>query len=109
MIEQKNKSKLDNFLFGFLSGLILAVGVTSLIIYVNSNNLTVLEYYSHLFDRNKVGYIIKSSVLMSLKGGAIAVMPLFYLFLNKRMMNAVKGLVTVVAIIGLFIVWGIFF
>ncbi len=109
MFEQKKKSKFDNFILGFLSGLIVAIGVTSIIIYSNSNTLSVWEHYTHLFDSNEVGSIIKPSVLMSLKGGAIAIMPLFYLYLNKKMMKAVKGLIATAAIIGLLIVWGVFF
>lgn len=105
----KANSKLDNFIFGLLSGLIVAISITSIIIYTNSNNLSVWDHYMHLFDSNEVGSIIKPSVLMSLKGGAIAVMPLFYLFLNKKMMKAVKGLIATAAIIGLIIVWGTFF
>jgi len=109
MFKFKENSKLDNFVFGFLSGLIVAITITSIIIYANSKNISVWEHYIHLFDSNEIGSIIKPSVLMSLKGGAIAVMPLFYLFLNKKMMKAVKGLIATTAIIGLVIVWGVFF
>lgn len=109
MLKFKENSSLDNFIFGLLSGLFVAISVTSIIIYANSENLSVWDHYLHLFDSNSVGSIIKPSVLMSLKGGAIAVMPLFYLFLNKKMMKAVKGLIACAAIIGLLIAWGVFF
>ncbi len=108
MLKFKENSKLDKFIFGVFSGLIVSLLITSIIIYANSKNFTVWEHYLHMFDRNDIGKIIRPSVLMSLKGGTIAVMPLFYLFLNKKMMKAVKGLITVVAFIGIFIVWGIF-
>lgn len=109
MLKFEQNSKLDNFTFGVFSGLIVSLLVTSIIIYANSKNFTVLEHYIHVFDNDDVGKIIRPSVLLSLKGGAISVMPLFYLFLNKKMMKAVKGLIAAVAFIGIFIVLGVFF
>ena len=109
MLNFNKKSKLNNEFFGVISGLFVSLTITSIIIYANSKNISVWEHYIHLFDSNDIGSIIRPSVLMSLKGGAIAVMPIFYLFLNKKMMRAVKGLIGVVAVIGILIVWGIFF
>jgi len=108
MLKLKQNSILDNYIFGIVLGFIVAFIVTSIIINANSANFSVWEHYRYVFDRNDIGRIIRPSVLLSLKGGAIAVLPLFYLFINKKMMKTVKGLITVVALIGLFIVWGIF-
>jgi len=108
MLNFKQNSIFDNFILGILLGLIVAFIVTSIIINANSVNFSVWEHYLHVFDRDDIGKIIRPSVLSSIKGGAISILPLFYLFINKKMMKTVKGLITVVAFIGIFIVWGIF-
>ncbi len=99
----KANSKLDKFIVGVVAGLIVAFIITTIIINANikTDQVVVWDFYKHFF---KSPY--KTIVLLSLKGGAIAVLPLFYLFLNKKMMKAVKGLIAVVAVIGLLVVWG---
>jgi len=101
----KQNSKLDNFFVGVLFGLIVAFIITTIIINANIKepDLTVWDHYKYFFKNP----LSRSRVLLSLKGGAIGVLPLFYLFLNKKMMKAVKGLVAVVALIGIIVVWGI--
>ncbi len=101
----KANSKLDKFIIGIISGLIAAFIITTIIINANikDGDLSIWEHYKHFFD---IAYL-RSRVLLALKGGAIGVLPLFYLFLNKKMMKAVKGLIAVVAFIGLLVVWGI--
>ena len=102
----KANSKLDKFIVGVISGLIAAFIITTIIINANikEGDVSVWEHYRHFFDIP----LLRSRVLLALKGGAIAVLPLFYLFLNKKMMKAVKGLIAVVAFIGLLVVLGIF-
>ena len=101
----KANSKLDKFIVGVISGLIVAFIITTIIINANikEGDVSIWEHYIHFFNIA----LYRSRVLLSLKGGAIAVLPLFYLFLNKKMMKAVKGLIAVVAFIGLLVVWGI--
>ncbi len=101
------KSKLDTFITGVSLGLIVAFIVTTVIIYANASDYNVWEHYKLFFKNNGIGKLLRARVLMSLKGGAIAVLPLFYLFLNYKMMKAVKGLIAVVAVIGILVVWGI--
>jgi hypothetical protein len=45
--------------------------------------------------------------MASIKGGAIANLLTFYLFLNRKMMKAVKGTIGVVIFLALIIVWGV--
>ena len=101
----KTNSKLDKFIVGVISGLIVAFIITTIIIIANikAGDLNVWEHYKHFFDMP----YLRSRVLLALKGGAIGVLPLFYLFLNKKMMKSVKGLIAVVAFIGLLVVWGL--
>lgn len=106
-MDSLKKSKFNSISVGLLSGFLIAFIVTSVIIYANSGDYKVIEHYQHFFDKNGIGRLLRARVLMSLKGGAIAVLPLFYLFLNKKMMNAVKGLIAIVAVIGILVVWGI--
>ena len=99
----KANSKLDTFIIGVISGLIVAFIITTIIINANIKveDVEVWDFYKHFFETP-----YKTIVLLSLKGGAIGILPLFYLFLNKKMMKAVKGLIAVVAFIGLLVVWG---
>ncbi|MCF6365120.1 MAG: hypothetical protein L3J35_02850 [Bacteroidales bacterium] len=101
----KQNSNLDNFFVGIISGLIAAFIITTIIVHANIKepDLTVWDHYKGFFKNP----FFKSRILLSLKGGAIGVLPLFYLFLNKKMMKAVKGLIAVVALIGILVVWGI--
>jgi len=100
------KSKYDKIWIGIVSGLITASLVTLIVIAANAKDYTVLEHFKHLFDNEEFSPMLRSRVLLSLKGGAIGIMPLFYLFLNKKMYRSVKGLIGVAAFIFLIIVAG---
>ena len=99
----KANSKFDSYAFGIISGFVVAIIITSIIIISRSGDFGLLDHYIHLFDSP----ILRSRVSASLKGGALALLPLFYLFLNKKMYKAVKGLMGVAIFIGLFIVYGV--
>ncbi|MCD4794199.1 MAG: hypothetical protein K8R54_13260 [Bacteroidales bacterium] len=104
----KANSKLDSFWFGAVSGLIVAILITSIIISVNSGDYPVWDHYKHFFDSDDISSILRARVLLSVKGGAIAVLPLFYLFLNKNMYKAIKGLIGIVVSLGILVVYGFF-
>ena len=104
----KANSKFDSILFGAFSGLIVAVLITSIIIGANSGDFPVWDHYKHFFDSDDISSILRSRVLLSVKGGAIAVLPLFYLFLNKNMFKAVRGLIGIVVLLGILVVYGLF-
>lgn len=103
----KANSKLDTVYFGIIISLIVAFLVTSIIISSRTEDLALFEYYKHFFDSDHQGKVIRAAVLASMKGGAIANLFVFYLFLNRKMMKAVKGTIGVVVVMGLFIVWGV--
>jgi len=102
----EKKSKYDKVWIGIVSGLITASLVTLVIISANAKDYSVAEHFKHLFDDEEFSAMLRSRVLLSLKGGAIGIMPLFYLFLNKKMYRSVKGLIGVAALIFLIIVAG---
>ncbi len=102
----EKKSKLDKFWIGTLSGITVAAVVTVIVIYVNAKDYTVADHFIYFFDKDEFSVILRSRVLLSLKGGAIGVMPLFYLFLNKKWYSAVKGLIGAAILIFLIIVAG---
>ncbi len=102
----EKKSKYDKIWVGVAGGLIAAVSVTLIIIYANSQDYTVADHLKFLFGNDEISAILRSRVLLSLKGGAIGIMPLFYIFLKKNRYNAVKGLIGVAAFIFLIIVAG---
>ncbi len=102
----EKKSKFDKFWVGMLSGITVAAAVTVIVIYANTGDYTVAEHFRYFFDEDEFSLILRSRVLLSLKGGAIGVMPLFYLFLNKKWYSAVKGLIGAAVLIFLIIVAG---
>ena len=104
----KANSKFDSIWFGIISGLIVAFVITSIIIAANSKNLSVWDHYRYFFDSDLNSSILRAGVLLSLKGGAISILPLFYLFLNKNMYKSVKGLLGLVIFLGILVVSGYF-
>lgn len=104
----KANSKFDSIWFGAVSGLIVAIIITSIIIAANSGDYPVWDHYKHFFDSDGISSILRARVLLSVKGGAIAVLPLFYLFLNKKMYKSVKGLLGTVVFLGILVVYGYF-
>ena len=101
-------SKFDSYWFGFLSGLILAITVTSVIIIANSGDYTLWDHYKNFFNSDGISSLLRSRVLLSVKGGAIAILPLFYLFINKKMYRAVRSLIGIVALFGILMIYGYF-
>ncbi len=102
----EKKSKYDKVWIGIVSGLITASLITLVVIYANAKDYTVAEHFKYLFNDEEFSAMLRSRVLLSLKGGAIGIMPLFYLFLNKKLYRSVKGLIGVAALIFLIIVAG---
>lgn len=102
----KANSKFDSIWFGIISGIIIVLLITSLIIYVNSEDYSVWDHYKYFFDSDDFSILLRARVLLSIKGGAIAVLPVFYLFINKKMYKAVKGLMGVVALLAILAVYG---
>jgi len=105
----EKKSKYDKIWIGIVSGLITAISVTLIVISANAQDYSISEHFKYVFINDEIGAILRSRVLLSLKGGAIGIMPLFYLFLNKKMYKAVKGLIGVAAFIFLIIAAGAIF
>jgi hypothetical protein len=99
-------SKYDKIWIGLVSGLIIATLVTLIVILANAKDYTIAEHFKYLFNDDEFGALLRSRVLLSLKGGALGIMPLFYLFLNKKMYRSVKGVIIVAAFIFLIIVAG---
>ncbi|NPA67733.1 MAG: hypothetical protein GXO50_03895 [Chlorobi bacterium] len=105
----EKKSKYDKIAVGIATGLITALTVTLIVIYANSKDYTVSDHFKYLFDKSEIGKILRSRVLLALKGGALGIMLPFYLALNKNMYNIVKGLIGVAALIFIIIVAGAIF
>lgn len=103
----KANSKLDTVYFGIILSLIVAFIVTSIIINSNSETLGLFDYYSHFFDMDNNGKMIRAAVMSAMKGGGLANLFIFFLFLNRKMMRAAKGTMGVVVVLGLIIVWGV--
>jgi|GEM_PF-2871512 hypothetical protein len=100
-------SKRNALYIGILSGLVVVFIITSIIIQANikEDGLNVWDHYIHFFDSP----IARTRVLLSLTGGAIGLLPVFYFFLNKKMMKSVRGVIIILVIAGLMIAWGKFF
>jgi len=105
-MEFEKKTKYDKIWIGIVSGLITASLVTLIVISANTKDYSTTEHFKHLFDKEEFSAMLRSRVLLSLKGGAIGIMPLFYLFLNRKMYRSVRGLIGVAALIFLIIVAG---
>ncbi len=105
----EKKSKYDKIWVGIVSGFITASVISLIVIAANAKDYTTIEHFKYFFGDNEFSPILRSRVFLSLKGGAIGVMPLFYLFLNKKMYKAVKGLIGVAAFIFLIIAAGAIF
>ena len=102
----RKKSKYDKIWIGIVGGLFTASLITLIVIYANSEDYTVAEHFKHFFDDDEIGDIIRSRVLLALKGGAIGIMLPFYLSINKNRYQTVKGLIGVAALIFIIIVIG---
>ncbi len=98
----------DKFLLGLISGLILAILFTVIIISINSEKVPVWDYFTHFFDKGVNAQVLRTGLLVSLKGGILADLPLFFLFLNRKMYRSVKGLMTGVLLLALFFMLGYF-
>ncbi len=103
------QSKYDKIWIGIISGLLISAVVTLIIIFANAKDYGVGEHFKQIFKHDEFSALLRSRVLLSLKGGAIGIMPLFYLFLNKKMYRAVRGVIIVAAFIFLVIVAGSLF
>jgi hypothetical protein len=101
-------SSLNSIWFGFFTGLLLIFTVTSIIIAANSSDFSIWFHFVHFFDDTEFGDIIRTRVLLSIKGGAIATLLLFYLFLNKKMYKSVRGVIFSVIIPLIIMVYGYF-
>ncbi len=101
-------SSFNSIWFGFLTGIILIFIVTSIIIIANSKDFSLWYHYANFFERSDFGGLIRTRVLLSIKGGGIATLLLFYLYLNKRMYKSVKGLIFAVIIPVAVMVYGYF-
>lgn len=107
-----SNSVFNSYWFGAASGFILAFIVTTIIIAVNAKEYTVWEHYFYFFDKEEITPLLRaqlrSALLLSVKGGGLAVLPLFYLFLNKKMYKAGKGLIGFALFLVLIAVYGWF-
>jgi hypothetical protein len=99
-----SESTLNSIWFGFTTGIILIFIITSIIIVANSSDYSLWYHYQHFFE----DYLIKTRVLLSIKGGAISTLLMFYLFLNKKMYQSVKGVIFSVIIPVIMMIYGYF-
>jgi len=97
-------SPFNSFWFGAVSGFLVAFLVTTVIIIANSEDYTVFDHYSNFFKSS----LLRARILLSVKGGGLAVLPLFYLFLNKKMYKSVKGLMSIVILLVIIVIYGYF-
>ncbi len=102
----EKKSKYDKIWAGIIIGLLTAGTVSFIVIYANSEDYTVSEHFKYLFNNDEIGKILRSRVLLALKGGAVGIMLPFYFALNKNLYNVVKGLIGVAALIFIIIAVG---
>ena len=100
------KSKYDKIQAGILIGLLTAGIITFIVIYANSKDYSVSEHFKYLFDDDEISKILRSRVLLALKGGAIGIMLPFYFALNRKWYQAVKGLIGVATFIFIIIAVG---
>jgi hypothetical protein len=99
-----SESRYNSIWFGLLTGLILIFTVSSIIILANSKDYSLWYHYGNFFS----DILIRTRVLLSLKGGAISTLTLFYLFLNKKMYSSVRGVIFSVIIPVALVIYGIF-
>ena len=104
----KANTPFDSYWFGAISGLAVVVLITSIIIAANSGDFPVWDHYKYFFDSGDISSILRARVLLSVKGGGLAVLPLFYLFLNKKMYKSVKGLMGIVLLLVFIVIYGYF-
>ncbi len=102
----EKKSKYDKVWAGILTGILTASLITYIVIYANAKDYTVAEHFKYFFHKDEFSLILRSRVLLALKGGAIGIMLPFYLSLNKKRYQTVKGLIGVAALIFIIIVAG---
>ncbi len=106
MIQFDKKSKYDKIWVGIFTGLITAGIITLTVIYANAKDYGISEHFKNIFHNDEIAKILRSRVLLALKGGAIGIMLPFYFALNRKWYNAVKGLIGVAALIFIIIALG---
>ena len=108
----KPDSPLNSWWFGILTGFISALTVTIIIIAAHAKDFTIWEHFKYSVNPSEISPFFKTTirarVLLSIKGGGLAVLPLFYLYLNKKMYKAVKGLMAFVFFLVIIAVYGYF-
>jgi len=105
----EKKSKYDKIWIGIITGLVTAGIIMFTVIYANSKDYSISDHFKYLFDNDEFAKIIRSRVLLALKGGAIGIMLPFYFALNRKWYHAVKGLIGVAALIFIIIAAGAIF
>jgi hypothetical protein len=103
-----SQSPLNSIWFGAVTGIVLIFIITSVIIVANSSDYSLWFHYANFFEDSPFGALIRTRVLLSVKGGAIATLLLFYLFLNKKMYQSVKGVIISVIIPVVVMIYGYF-
>lgn len=95
MIREKNKY--DNFILGLIAGIIVPLIITVIVIAIQSKGTGFIEYSKKLMSFGLHADILRVTALVDLL--------VFYLFLNKKLYKAVKGVILGVLIVGLYVVY----